>query len=309
MKAVSFNSFGGSEVLKYGDIPQPRLKRDDVLIRVHAAAINPVDVALRQGYMAEYVNIKFPFIPGCDVSGTIEGFGSEANSFKAGQEVFARSDFSRDGSYAEFIAVPVSEVFPKPDSLDHAHAAALPHASLTAWTTLIGTANLSPGQRVLIHGAAGGVGHIAVQLAKTRGAYIIGTASTHNQDFLRELGVDQAIDYTTTRFEDVAKQVDVVLDSIGGETQERSWSTLKPGGMLISIVQPPSAEHAKAFGVSAALVGAYSNPAAMAEMAALVNDGKIKPYVSKVFPLSDARLAQESIATRHTRGKIVLQVV
>ena len=308
MKAVSINGYGGPEVLHYGDVPQPQLKHDDVLIRVHAAAINPVDVALRQGYMAEYVSIKFPFILGCDVSGTIESVGSDTNGFRVGEDVFARSDFSRDGSYAEYIAVPASEVQRKPESLDHAHAAALPHVSLTAWTTLVGTANLSPGQKVLIHGASGGVGHIAVQLAKLRGAHVIGTASTNNQDFLRQLGADEVIDYTTTRFEDVAKQVDVVLDTIGGETQERSWSTLKPGGMLISVVQPPSEERARSLGVSASLVGAYSNPAAMAEIVAMVSAGKIKPFVSKVLPLSEARAAQEMIATRHTRGKIVLQV-
>lgn len=309
MKAVSINSYGGLDVLNYSDAPFPQINHDDVLIRVHAAAVNPVDVALRQGYMAEWVSPTFPLILGCDVCGVIEAVGSGVTGYKPGDEVFARSNLSRDGTYAEYVAVPAAEVVRKPQSLDHIHAAAVPHVSLTAWQSLIGAANLSAGQTVLIHGAAGGVGHMAVQLAKWRGARVIGTASGYNQDFLRQLGADEVIDYNTTKFEDVVHQVDVVFDTIGGDTQERSWATLKPGGMLVSVVQPPSNERADALGVRASMIGAYSDPAILAEVAALVDDGKLKPHVSKVLPLSEARKAQEIISTRHTRGKVVLQVI
>ena len=309
MQAVTINGYGGLDMLNCVEAPQPQLNHDDVLIRIHAAAVNPVDVALREGYMAEWVSATFPLILGCDLSGTIEAIGSDVTGFKIGDEVIARPGFNRDGSYAEFIAVPATEVVRKPKSLDHIHAAAFPHASLTAWISLISTANLSAGQTVLIHGAAGGVGHIAVQLAKLRGARVIGTASGYNQEFLHQLGVDEAIDYNTTKFEDVAQQVDVVFDTIGGDTQERSWSTLKPGGMLVSVVQPPSEERAKALGVRASLVGAFSNPAILAEVAGLIDEGKLKPYVSKVLPLCEARKAQEMIGARHTRGKIVLEVM
>lgn len=309
MKAVFINGYGGLDALNYGERPVPQINHDDVLIRVHAASVNPVDVAVRQGYMAEYISPTFPFILGYDVSGTIKAVGPDAAGFKVGDEVFARSELNRDGSYAEFIAVPAGDVLPKPRSLDHTHAAAVPHAALTAWTVLVGAGNLSAGQTVLIHGAAGGVGHIAVQMAKARGAHVIGTASGYNRDFLLDLGVDEFVDYTNTRFEDVARDVDLVFDTVGGETQERSWSTLKPGGMLVSVVQPPSNERAEALGMRAAIVGAYPNPAAWEEITGLIDSGKLNPHVSEVLPLSEARKAQEMISARHTRGKIVFQVI
>ena len=308
MKAVSISNYGGPDVLNYGEAPQPKLSHDDVLVRVHAASINPVDVALRQGYMAEYVSPTFPLILGIDVSGVIDAAGPDVKDFKVGDEVFARLDLSRDGSYAEYVAAPAAMVVPKPRSIDHFQAAAVPHVSLTAWQAMFGAANLSAGQTILIHGAAGGVGHIAVQLAKLHGARVIGTASGYNRDFLNQLGVEEVIDYTTTRFEDQVKDVDVVFDTIGGDTQARSLATLKPGGMLVSVVQPPSEETARSYGVRATLIGAYPSTEILKEVADLIDGGKLKVHVSKVFPLNEARQAQELISTRHTRGKIVLQV-
>jgi NADPH:quinone reductase-like Zn-dependent oxidoreductase len=196
----------------------------------------------------------------------------------------------------------------KPQSLDYVHSGALPHVSLTAWQALIELANLSEGQTVLIHGAAGGVGHVAVQLAQWRGAKVIGTGS-RNIDFVRELGVDQAIDYSTTPFENVVQDVDVVLDTIGGDTQERSWGVLKPGGMLVSVIQAPSEETAAAYDVRQAMV--YSSPPigkVLTEVAGLVDSGQIKPHVSTVLPLEDIQKAHEMVEGRHTRGKLVLQV-
>jgi NADPH:quinone reductase-like Zn-dependent oxidoreductase len=205
--------------------------------------------------------------------------------------------------------VPASDVAIKPQSLDHIHAAAIPHAILTAWQALVEAADLASGQTVLIHAAAGGVGHLAAQLARLRGAKVIGTASV-NLDFLRELGLDEVIDYSTTRFENVVHDVDVVLDLVGGETQQRSWGVLKPGGMLISTIQPPSEEIAAAHGVRQHLV--VSTPPigkVLAEVATLIDAGKIKPEVSRILSLHEIRTAHEMIESRHTRGKIVVQVV
>jgi NADPH:quinone reductase-like Zn-dependent oxidoreductase len=228
---------------------------------------------------------------------------------KAGDEVYSRPDIARDGAYAEYIVVRESEVALKPKSIDHIHAAAIPLAALTAWQSLLDAAGLGAGQTVLIHAAAGGVGSFAVQLAKWKGAHVIGTASKHNQDFVRNLGADQTIDYQTTRFEDVAHDVDVVFDTIGGDTQERSWKVLKKGGILVSIIGPPSAEEAAAHGVRQASVFVQPSATQLTELANLVDSGKLKPVVETVLPLSEARRAHELSQTGHMRGKIVLRVL
>jgi NADPH:quinone reductase-like Zn-dependent oxidoreductase len=279
-----------------------------VLIRVLCSSVNPFDCAVRAGYVAGYFNHTLPLILGTDASGVVAETGPGVTAFKPGDEVYARAGVTRDGSYAEYVAVPASDVARKPKSLDHIHAAALPHVSLTAWQALFELAHLTEGQTVLIHAAAGGVGHIAVQLAKLHGAKVIGTAS-QNIDFLSELKVDQAIDYTATRFEDVVHDVDVVLDTVGGETQERSWGVLKPGGILVSTVQPPAEESAAAHGVRQAMVFTWPPIGqTLTEVAGLVDSGKIKPHVSSVLPLEEIRKAHEMIEGKHTRGKIVLQV-
>ncbi len=264
---------------------------------------------MRAGYLAGYFSLTFPAILGTDVSGTVEEVGDGVTGFAPGDSVYARAIPGRDGAYAEYVVVPISEVAAKPTSLDHLHSAAIPHVILTAWQALIELANLSEGQTVLIHGAAGGVGHVAVQLAKSRGAKVIGTAST-NVDFLRGLGVDQVIDYSSTAFEDVVRDVDVVLDTVGGDTQQRSWSVLKPGGILISTIQPPAEETAAAQGVRQGYV-ASAPPVGkvLAEVAMMVDTGQLKPEVSRILPLEEVRKAHELIEGRRTRGKIVLQVV
>jgi NADPH:quinone reductase-like Zn-dependent oxidoreductase len=184
----------------------------------------------------------------------------------------------------------------------------VPLAALTAWQSLFDTAQLQPGQRVLIHGGSGGVGHFAVQLAKWRGAYVFATASTKNQDLLRKLGVDEPIDYTQQRFEDIARKVDIVVDTLGDEIQERSWSVLKKGGNLVSLVQPPSEEKAKELGVRAALLGAQPNGAQLAEIAKIIDSGKLAPIIDRILPLSEARRAHGLSQSGHVRGKIVLRV-
>jgi NADPH:quinone reductase-like Zn-dependent oxidoreductase len=309
MKAVRIHTYGGPEVLKYEEAPRPKPGAGELLIRVHAAGVNPVDWKIREGYFKQRLNYSLPLILGWDLSGVVEATVPGIVRLKAGDEVYSRPDIARDGAYAEYIVVRESEVALKPRSIDHLHAAAIPLAALTAWQSLFDAAGLGAGQKVLIHAAAGGVGSFAVQLAKWKGAHVIGTASGRNQEFLRKLGADQTIDYQTTHFEDVVHDVDVVFDTIGGDTQRRSWKVLKKGGILVSIVGPPSAEEAAAHGVRQASVFVQPSATQLTELANLVDSGKLKPVVETVLPLSEARRAHELSQTGHTRGKIVLRVV
>jgi NADPH:quinone reductase-like Zn-dependent oxidoreductase len=310
MKAARIHKYGGPEVLQYEDAPRPKVAAaTEVLIRVHAAGVNPIDWKVREGYLQDFFPHSFPLILGWDLSGVVEEVGpAAAGRFKEGDEVYSLPDPLRDGAYAEYIAVRESELALKPKSLDHVHAAAVPLAALTAWQALIDAAQLEPGQRVLIHAASGGVGHFAVQLAKWKNAHVVATASTRNQDFLRELGADETIDYTTQHFEDIARNIDIVLDPIGGETQERSWQVLNKGGILLSLVEPPSAEKAKTFGVRAAFVASHPNGAQLAEIAEIIDSGKLKPLVNRILSLSEARRALDLSQTGHAHGKIVLRV-
>lgn len=308
MKAVCIYSYGGPGVLVYEDAPCPHPGDGEVLVRVHAAGINPVDWKIREGHLKGMLHHTLPLILGWDVSGVVEALGTNLSRLKLGDEVFSRPDLSRDGAYAEFIVIRESELALKPKSIDHIHAAALPLAGLTAWQTLFDAGGLAAGQRVLIHAAAGGVGSLAVQLAKWKEAYVIGTASMHNHDFLRKLGADQVVDYERERFEDVVGPVDVVLDTLGGDIQERSWKVLKRGGILISIVSPPSAETASAHGVRQVFAFIKPDAAQLAEIAKLADAEKIKAIVETILPLSDATRGQELSQRGHTRGKIVLRV-
>src|SRR6476620_643612 len=311
MKAIRIHKYGGPEVLKYEDAPRPKPQASEVLIRVHAAGVNPVDWKVREGHTKDFWPHKFPLILGWDLSGEIAAVGpgpAAAGRFKKGDEVYSVPDVSRDGAYAEYVVVRESELALKPNSLHHVHAAAAPLAALTAWQALFDTGQLMSGQRILIHGGSGGVGHVAVQLAKWKGAHVLATASTRNQELLRELGVDEPIDYMKQKFENVARDVNLVLDLIGGETQERSWSVLKKGGVLLSLVQPPSVEKAKALGVRAAFVAGHSSGAQLAEIAKLIDSGELKLTIDRILPLSEVRRAHELSKTGHTRGKIVLRV-
>ena len=309
MKAVCIYGYGDPSVLVYEDAPRPHPDDGEVLVRVHAAGINPVDWKVREGHLKEMLHHTFPLVLGWDVSGVVAGVGAHIAHLKVGDEVFSRPDIARDGAYAEYLVIKESEVALKPKSIDHIHAAALPLAGLTAWQTLFDAAGLQPGQRVLIHAAAGGVGHLAVQLAKWKGAHVIGTAAAHNHAFLRELGVDQAIAYDTQRFEEVVEPVDVVLDTIGGDVQARSWKVLKRGGILVSVVSPPSGEIADAQGVRQAFVFIQPNAAQLTEIAQLVDAQRLKVVVETVLPLSDATRGQELSERGHQRGKIVLRVI
>jgi len=309
MKAVRISTFGGFETMSYQLAPRPEAGEGQVLVQVQAASVNPVDNAIRAGYMAGFFTPDFPYTLGMDVAGTVAAVGQGVKNFSPGDAVFGRTELGRDGSYAEYVVLPADDIVAVPRSLNFIQAAALPHVSLTAWRGLVDSANLQAGQKVLIHAAAGGVGHIAVQLAKARGATVYGTASAHNHDFLRQIGADYPIDYNTTRFEEIARDVDVVFDSIGGETQERSWHTLKPGGIMLSVIQVPSEELAAQFNCRGIMVMAMPPIApVLREISALVEAGKIKPHVSQVMPLAETPKALEILMGGHTRGKIVLQV-
>jgi NADPH:quinone reductase-like Zn-dependent oxidoreductase len=305
MKAVLIHSTGGPDVLKLEDVPRPEPGAQELLVRVHAAGVNPVDWKIREGNLGK---IPLPYPMGIDFSGVVEALGREVNQFQVGEAVFG-SVADASGSYAEYVLAPVSEVVEKPASLDHVRAAAIPTASLTAWQALFDSAGLRAGQTVLIHGAAGGVGNAAVQFAKWKGARVIGTASAANANFVRGLGADQVIDYRATKFEDVARDVDVVLDTIGGETQERSWKTLKKGGILVSTVQAPPDKTAAAHGVRGVFIRENAQRAdELAQIADLVASGRVKVFVETVLPLREARKAQELSQSGHSRGRIVLAV-
>ena len=308
MKAVRIYQYGGSEVLSLDDIQRPTPASDELLIRVHAASVNPFDWKVRQGFFQEFIPLPLPLTLGWDVSGTVEATGPAVTQFKRGDEVFTRLDILRGGGYAEYAVAKAPDAALKPKSVDHIHAAGIPVAGQTAWQALFDTAQLRAGQRVLIHAAAGGVGALAAQFAKAKGAYVIGTASGKNQAFLRDLGVDQPVDYEKTRFEDVVHGVDVVLDTLGGEVQDRSWQTLKHGGILVALAAPPNAEKAAAHGVRAVMFESHPGSADLVEISKLVDSGRVKTYVDTVLPLAEARRAHELSARGRARGKIILQV-
>ncbi len=308
MNAVRIHSYGGPEVLVYEEAPRPAPESDEVLIRVHGAGVNPIDWKVRAGYLSAFMPLPLPFILGIDVAGVVEDVGAHVNDFKLGDAVYAWCDVGRNGSYAEYVTVKAASVALKPESLDDIQAAAVPQAALTAWQALFEAANLQPGQTALIHAAAGGVGTFAVQLAKWKGARVYGTASERNLDFLRDIGVDEPIDYATLNSEEVAHSVDVVLDAVGGETQDRLWIILKPGGILVGMVTPPSEETANAHDARHAFHVTHSSGQQLQEIAALINADHIRPVVHSVIPLQDARRAHELSQTGRVRGKIVLQV-
>ena len=308
MNAIRMHSYGGPEVLQYEDAPRPQIRKGEVLVRVHAAGVNPLDWKVRSGSLNGSIQHKLPLIPGWDVSGVVEEVGPGVSQFMKGDEVFAMADPTRDGAYADYIAVRGTALAIKPKSLHHVLAAAVPVSALTAWRSLFELGQLQSGQRILIHGGSGGVGHFALQLAKWKGAYVIATASTKNQELLHKLGADETIDYTTQKFEEVTEKVELVLDTIGGETQERSWRVLKKGGALISLVQPPSEQKARRFGVRGMMCSVQPDGAQLGEIAKLIDSAKLKPVIDRILPLREARRAHELSQNGHIRGKIVLRV-
>lgn len=308
MQAVRFHSYGGPEVLVLEEVPRPQASAGEVLLRVHAAGVNPLDWKVRAGHVQEWLKHRLPLIPGWDVSGVVEAVGPDVTAFKIGDAVYGMLDFMRNGAYAQYVAARTRDLALKPRSIDHVQAAAVPLAALTAWQSLFEVAGLASWHTVLIHAAAGGVGHFAVQFAKWKGAKVIGTASASNESFLRELGADEVIDYRTTQFEEVVSEVDVVLDPIGGDTQQRSWKVLKKGGILVATLGISSPKAAREHGVLSQGVRVHPDTAQLTQIATLIDAGNLKPAVTTVLPLAEAARAHELSQTGHVRGKIVLQV-
>jgi len=308
MQAIQIQEFGDPQVLQVEEISIPAPGPGELLVRVHAAAVNPVDTSIRAGRAGGLSGAELPYVPGFDVSGIVTAIGADVVNFKVDDEVFAMVDLRRGGTYAEYAVVLENEAALKPTRVNHAEAAAIPLVALTAWQALFEVAKLQKDQTILIHAGAGGVGSIAVQLAKWRGAHIIATASDYNHNFLRELGVDVPVDYRTQNFEDFASDVDVVLDPIGGDTQIRSLQILKEGGILVSIVGLTSEGRNPSRNVRATSILVQPNSGQLSEIGELIQTGIINPIVSYRFPLEQAPLAHEQSQTRRTRGKIVLEV-
>ncbi len=308
MKAVRIHEYGGPEVVVYEDAPRPQeIASDEVLIRVSAAGVNPIDYQIRNGLVRQFFEIPFPYILGREVAGVIEQVGTQVNTFHVGEEVFALLTFQASG-FAEYVSVKASRVAVKPTSLDFVYASAVPLTSLTAWQALFEHGKLTTGQRVLIHAASGGVGLFAVQFAHAAGATVLATTSGRNLSYVQELGADQVIDYTTTHFEEVAHDVDVVLEPLGGDVQARSWQTLRPGGILVSIIQPPSEIEAKKHNVSTAFFSVRPDGSQLAEVASKIDRGEIKVVLENVFELREARAALQLSEAGHVRGKVALRI-
>ncbi|MET9386751.1 NADP-dependent oxidoreductase [Streptomyces sp. NPDC002928] len=309
MRAVSQDVLGGPEVLKVVELERPEPRPNEVLVRVRAAGLNPTDWKHRAtgGFLG-----KPPFVLGWDVSGVVEAVGIGVARFAPGDEVFGMLSYPfGHGSHAEYVAAPARVFALKPAGVDHTQAGALPLVSLTAWQALVETAELRPGQRVLIHAAAGGVGHVAVQIAKARGAYVIGTASAGKHEFLRGLGVDEAIDYRETDFAEAVKDVDVVLDTIGGDHSLRSLRVLRPGGVVVSILPVGSQDfyaEAERLGVRAVRMLVDADRTGMQAIAELVEEGKLRATIAGTFPLADAAQAHALGDTGRTTGKLVLTI-
>jgi NADPH:quinone reductase-like Zn-dependent oxidoreductase len=309
MKAIRFHQYGGVENLQFEDIPVPQLTKGQVLVRVRAASINPIDIKLAAGMKRPVLNNKavdLPWIPGCEFSGTVESVAEDIAGIQKGDEVFGNTPSG--GSFAEFVLAQPDLIAPRPKKLNQTEAASVPLVGQTAWQALFEYGKLQGGQKVLIHGAAGGVGSFAVQLAHWKKAAVLATGSSDNTAYLRSLGADVTIDYKATPFESVAKDIDVVIDLIGGETQERSFKVLKPGGYLISTVSVPSQQMAGEYKVHAAMVSMKPTKNLLIQLVQLLDAGVIKTTVGKIYPFSQAKEAWNDIASHHTQGKIVLEM-
>src|SRR5215472_6206399 len=308
MKAIRMHTQGGPELLAYEDAPKPDLQPGDALVRVIATSITKTELTWDETYTDCDGQPRIPAIPGHEFAGIVDSLAPEAAGVRVGDAVYALSSFCRNGSAAEFIAIRAADLAPKPHSLTFEQAAAVPLAGLTAWQALFDHAQIEKGERVLIHGAGGGVGTYAVQLANWKGAEVIATASAKDHDFLGELGALKVIDHTSERFEEKVEEVDVVLDTIGGETQQRSWGVLRRGGILISVVSPVAAEKAASLGVRGAFFIVEPNRTQLIELGHLIDKGTLRVVVSVVLPLARAREAFEQASAGHRRGKTVLQV-
>ncbi len=303
MQAIQAQDYGEPDVLKLEQAPRPEPKANEVLIRLKAAGVNPADWKYRSGMYKQFMPLQFPWTPGLDGAGVIEAAGSEVTELKAGQAVLGIID----KSYAEYAVAPAGNLALKPANLSFDEAATVPVGALTAWGAVIDKAEVKARQTVLVHGGAGGVGLFAVQLARWKGAKVIVTTSTANVDFVRSLGAETVIDYTKTKFETAVKDVDAVIDTVGGDLLERSYTVIRPGGIFVTIAGRPAEDAGKAQGIRATGTGRAA-PTTLPTIAQLLESGQLKTIVGKVFPLAQANQAQALSQTGHGRGRIVLHI-
>lgn len=304
MKAVVINDYGNNDVVNLVDSEIPQPTDHQILVKVHTAGVNPVDWRIRSGAGARF-GLTLPIPLGSEIAGTIEKLGSGVTRFNVGDAVYGKI---RTGGFAEYAIAHEDDLAYKPQQLDFIQAAAIPLAALTAWQAMFDLAKLTSGQRILITGASGGVGSLAVQLAKAKGAYVIGTASSRNEDFVKQLGVDEFVDYTRQHFAEVIKDVDVVFDTVGGETYQQAFTTLKAGGYFVTAVEFPSEDQRKTYGDHLARVFCKSDPEDLAAISALADSGQLIPHIATVLPLASIKDALDLSETRRVRGKIVLQI-
>lgn len=307
MRAIRIHNYGGSEQMELESIAVPEPAAGEVLIKVHAAGVNPLDWKIREGYLAEIIPHTLPLTLGWDFAGEIVAIGQDVEKWRFGDAVYARPDFAKNGAYAEYIAVSADEIAPKPETLSWQKSAAVPLVTLTAWQALHDIGQLKHGDRVLIHAGAGGVGIAAIQLAKQAGATVYTTASSRNIEFLKRLGADEVIDYTRQDFSTLA-DLDIVFDTMGGEILEKSWGTLKKGGHLISLAEIPNEDLAATHEVSANFCFVQANPDQLSKISKLIDSGAITVEVDSVYRLDDIAKAHEKSESGHTRGKIVIQI-
>ena len=309
MKAVLIERYGNEDVTELEEVERPQPGENELLVKVRAAAVNPVDWKIRDG-LGELFGLKLPLILGCEIAGTVEAVGGPSptgsSDFAPGDDVYGYLG-THTGGYAEYVAAPASEFVRKPRQIDFDTAASVPVAALTTWQGIFDHGKLATGQRILITGASGAVGSMAVQLAKDKAAHVIGIGSGRNEEFVRKLGAAEFIDYKRTKFEDTVSGVDVVFDTVGGDTQERAFQTLKRGGFLVSTVNPPSPDKAKEFSVTVAMVMMMPKPDQLAEINRLVEGGKLKVRVATVLPLAEVKKAHQLSASGHADGKIILR--
>lgn len=303
MQAARINDYGGPEVIVIERIPRPEPATGQVLVRIKAAGVNPADWKMGGGAFKQFMPLPFPWIPGIEGAGVVEAVGPEVKTLKPGQAVYG----AFGNSYAEYAVVPATEIYLKPEHLSFEQAASVPVGALTAWQAVVEEAEVQPGQRVLVHGGAGGVGLYAVQLARWKGAHVIATASAANAGYVRSIGAETVIDYQTTKFEDVVKDLDSVIDTVGGDLIGRSLKVIRTGGIFVTVAGRVDPEMGQPHGIR--VVSSRRGDAnKLQQLGELLESGKLTPKVAKVFPLSQARQAQELSKTGHGQGRIVLQM-
>jgi|TARA_B110000914_G_C15491208_1_gene460723 2-desacetyl-2-hydroxyethyl bacteriochlorophyllide A dehydrogenase len=306
MKAIVYKDYAAN--IEIIEVEKPELQDSSVLVEVHAASINPIDNILRAGYLQQMLELRFPHIMGYDVSGTVVEVGKDVHIVKVGDEVFARPNQEDAGAIAEFARVQENELAIKPTNLSHIEAASVPLAGLTAWQALVTKGNIKRGDKVLIHAGSGGVGTLAIQIAKYFGAIVATTTSSKNTEFVKGLGADLIIDYTTQSFEDELSDYDLVIDMIGGDTLANSFKVLKKGGTLISIKGQDTEGLAKKYDVAFEWFFMAPDGAMLTELATLISEGAIKTVIDSVYPMEQASEAFDHLAEGRTKGKIVITI-